>query len=129
MTAIEAKISDDSEFLYIHCLFQKELFSLYALLKVTIDQSDLHIERVSMFGFPIYASKIVSDPDNTMIVAYDHESVYANGNAVEDYYLAGSSETTSEIILMGADTEGLDAAQVVSFTTADVQTLYRVEDV
>ena len=29
-----------------------------------------------MFGFPIYASKLVSDPSNGMIVAYDHEQVF-----------------------------------------------------
>ena len=30
---------------------------------------------------------------------------------------------------MGVDTEGPEAGQVVSFTTADVQTLYKVRDI
>ena len=37
LTAITGQVSDEGDSLLIHCLFRKELFSLYALLKVTID--------------------------------------------------------------------------------------------
>ena len=73
MTAIAANICEEDDSILIHCLFRKELFSLYALLKVTIAQEELIIERVSMFGFPIYASRLTSDPSSELIVVYDHE--------------------------------------------------------
>lgn len=65
LSAIEARIDEaDSDSLFIHCLFEKEMFSLYTLLRVSIDpvtSTELVFERVSMFAFPVYASKLVSD--------------------------------------------------------------------
>ena len=58
--ADDAGMEDDS--LFVHCLFRKEFFSLYTLLKVTVGQTDLHLSRVAMFGFPVYATRLISDP-------------------------------------------------------------------
>ena len=65
--------NEDEDSLYVHCLLRKELFSLYTLLKVTVGETDLHLSRVAMFGFPVYASRLISDPQSSLIVAYDHE--------------------------------------------------------
>ena len=66
LTAIVALIDTDSQgnedSLFIHCLFRKEIFSLYALIKVEIGTSDLILTREAMFGFPVYTSRLVSDP-------------------------------------------------------------------
>ena len=74
LTAIVALIDNEStmgtdDSLYIHCLFRKEIFSLYALIKVSVEQADLFLSREDMFGFPVYASRLVSDPLSQMIVA------------------------------------------------------------
>ena len=92
--------------MYIHCLFRKEIFSLYALIKVSVEQSHLFLSREDMFGFPVYASRLVSDPLSQMIVAYNADQCFEAENADElkDYYFVGSPETSSEVILMGADT-------------------------
>ena len=79
LTAISALIELDStdsdngeeSALYIHCLFRKEIFSLYALIRVSIEPSELVLTRAAMFGFPVYASRLVSDPLSQLIVAYD----------------------------------------------------------
>ena len=111
LTAIVALIDNESnegtdDSLYIHCLFRKEIFSLYALIKVSVEQSDLFLSREDMFGFPVYASRLVSDPLSQMIVAYNADQCFEAENADElkDYYFVGSPETSSEVILMGADT-------------------------
>ena len=66
LTAIVALIDTDSQgdedSLFIHSLFRKEIFSLYALIKVEIGTSDLILTREAMFGFPVYTSRLVSDP-------------------------------------------------------------------
>ena len=83
-----------------------------------------------MFGFPIYASRLTSDPQSELIVVYDHEQTFSMQNEhIEDYYQVGSNETSREIILMGVDVQGAETGQVVSFTTADIPTLYKVQDV
>ena len=112
--AIQAQVSesDDGEVsIFIHCLFRKEnLYSLYALLKASVTQSpDLEIERVVMFGFPVYASKMVTDVTNETVIAYNHKLTYNSDNAnIKDYYVAGSNTSSREVILMGVDTEGLE---------------------
>ena len=63
-----------------------------------------------MFGFPMYASRLISDPQSSLIVAYDHEQAYGSDSTVQDYYYVGSSQIASEIILMGADTRLGDEA-------------------
>ena len=92
--------------LFVHCLFRKEQFSFYTLLRVSVDQEQLRIDKVSMFGFPICASNIVTDATHHMIVAYNPDQVFSKDVDVEDYYLVGDVSATKEIILMGVDTQG-----------------------
>ena len=81
---------------------------MYALLKANITQSpDLEIERVVMFGFPVYASKMVTDATYETVIAYNHKLTYNSDNSnIKDYYVAGSNTSSREVILMGVDTEG-----------------------
>ena len=95
--------------IYIHCLFSKDnLYSLYALLKTSVTSSpDLHIERVTMFGFPVQATKIITDAMNETVVAYNHNLTFnASNTDITDYYLPSSTESTREVMLMAVDTEG-----------------------
>ena len=77
LTAIQALVdlddsaNGDDSALFIHCLFRKEIFSLYALIRVSIESNELVLTRAAMFGFPVYASRLVSDPLSQLIVAYD----------------------------------------------------------
>jgi hypothetical protein len=85
------------------------LYSLYALLKASVSTSpDLEIERVIMFGFPVYASKMVIDSTNETIVAYNHKLTFNEDktNSVRDYYLPASNTSSREVILMGVDADG-----------------------
>ena len=66
------------------------MFSLYTLLKVSIDpvtHTELVFERVTMFAFPVFASRLVSDATCTTMVAYDHSKEFNQGKEdIRDYY-------------------------------------------
>lgn len=83
-----------------------------------------------MFGFPVQATKITTDAMNETVVAYNHNLTFNAANTdITDYYLPSSTESTREVMLMAVDTDGPQQGQVVSFTTADIPTLHKVESV
>ena len=54
----------------VHCLFTKEMFTIYAKLKVIIpsiesNEEDMQIIEEQRFCFPIFASKLTVEPAST----------------------------------------------------------------
>lgn len=116
-----------------HCLSSEGESARYTQLRSKgINGGDaLAIERVSEASIAQFATRMVTDEANELIVAYDHTAEFNIGaDEAADYYVPRSADDQGDTILTCVDlSESPRVAKPITFTTADLPTLRRIEQV